>query len=128
MFVSFLYSIFLTLRMKQMFNPFRTQYSISELLNEVIRPLRRSEKNGGWNVLVVDRLAMRMLSACCKMHDIMDEGITIVEDINKRREPLPSLDAIYLVAPTNDSVDKLIADFSHGQNQYKYAHVFFTEG
>ncbi|MCP9263248.1 Syntaxin-binding protein 1 [Dirofilaria immitis] len=104
------------------------RYKLDELLNEVIRPLRRSDKSGGWNVLVVDRLAMRMLSACCKMHNIMDEGITIVEDINKRREPLTSLDAIYLIAPTRDSIDKLIADFTYSRNQYRCAHVFFTEG
>ncbi|KAM3728162.1 Acetylcholine regulator [Dirofilaria immitis] len=103
------------------------RYKLDELLNEVIRPLRRSDKSGGWNVLVVDRLAMRMLSACCKMHNIMDEGITIVEDINKRREPLTSLDAIYLIAPTRDSIDKLIADFTYSRNQYRCAHVFFTE-
>ncbi|VDK31347.1 unnamed protein product [Anisakis simplex] len=40
---------------------------------------------------------------------------------------LQSLDAIYLVAPTKDSIEKLIADFAHGRNQYKCAHVFFTE-
>ncbi|CAI4232655.1 unnamed protein product [Auanema sp. JU1783] len=97
-----------------------------KLLNDVIRPLKKAEGQGGWNVLIVDRLAMRMMSACCKMHDIMEEGVTIVEDLQKRREPLPSLDAIYILAPTKSSIDALIQDYTV-RNQYRHAHVFFTE-
>lgn len=58
----------------------------------------------------------------------------------KNREPLPTLDAIYLLAPTQESVssdwglhnlrllevNRLIGDFTV-RNQYKCAHVFFTE-
>jgi syntaxin-binding protein 1 len=95
-----------------------------KIMNEVLK----SKQNGtDWRVLVVDRLSMRMVFACCKMQEIASEGITIVEDINKNREPR-HLEAVYLLTPTNDSIKPLIADFGcPGRTQYKAAHVYFAE-
>jgi len=104
----------------------------NKIMNDVIRAtVKNHNKQPGkleWRVLVVDQLSMRMVSACTKMHELSAEGITIVETVEKKREPMPAMEAIYLITPTERSVKCLMMDFqSQNRTQYRGAHVYFTE-
>jgi len=72
-----------------------------------------------WKVLVVDHTAMRIIGSCCKMHEITEEGVTHVENLDLARQPMPSMEAIYFIAPTVASVQKVAKDFKKkGSPQY----------
>uniref|UniRef100_A0A8C9U093 Syntaxin binding protein 3 n=1 Tax=Scleropages formosus TaxID=113540 RepID=A0A8C9U093_SCLFO len=77
-------------------------------------------------ILILDHFTTKLLSSCCKMPDLMSEGITIVEDLFKKREPVLEMKAIYFMSPTEKCVDALIGDFK-GKPKYKAAYVYFTD-
>ena len=99
----------------------------ARILNDIIKVCRQDNE---YKVLVMDSLATKIISSCCKMVDIMSENIMIVEDLHKKRQPLPRKEAIYFLTPTDKSIRDLLKDFegnSPEKVQYKKCHLFFTD-
>ncbi|ONM18555.1 SNARE-interacting protein KEULE [Zea mays] len=101
------------------------QITRDRLLVEMLRSTRKSSKSS-WKVLIMDKLTVKIMSFSCKMADITEEGVSLVEDLYKRRQPLPSMDAIYFMQPTKENVDIFMSDMSGKNSLYKKAYVFFS--
>ncbi|KAG8058842.1 hypothetical protein GUJ93_ZPchr0002g24905 [Zizania palustris] len=78
------------------------QITRDRLLFEMLRSTSKHSKST-WKVLIMDKLTVKIMSYSCKMADITEEGISLVEDLYKRRQPLPSLAAIYFIQPTKEN-------------------------
>lgn len=52
-------------------------------------------------------------------------SIAVVENLEKKREPLLSVSGVYFITPTDRSVQLLLNDWKM-KPQYRTAHVFFT--
>eukprot|EP00475_Leptophrys_vorax_P027310 TRINITY_DN3892_c0_g1_i1.p1 TRINITY_DN3892_c0_g1~~TRINITY_DN3892_c0_g1_i1.p1 ORF type:complete len:678 (+),score=65.01 TRINITY_DN3892_c0_g1_i1:64-2097(+) len=103
--------------------PFR-QIIRDRMLVEMLRGIKSS--GGEWKVLITDAFTLRVISASCKMPQVTEEGISLIEDINKRRQPLPAMEAVYFIQPTTESIGKFVKDMGAEKPLYKRAHVFFS--
>ncbi|XP_010276590.1 PREDICTED: SNARE-interacting protein KEULE [Nelumbo nucifera] len=102
------------------------QISRDRLLHEMLRSAKTGDSKSTWKVLIMDKVTVKIMSYACKMADITEEGISLVEDIYRRRQPLPSMDAIYFIQPTKENVVMFLSDMSGPSPLYKKAFVFFS--
>ncbi|XP_057773551.1 SNARE-interacting protein KEULE-like [Salvia miltiorrhiza] len=102
------------------------QISRDRLLYEMLRSAKTGDSKSSWKVLIMDKLTVKIMSYSCKMADITEEGVSLVEDIHKRRQPLPSMDAIYFIQPTKENIVIFLSDMSGKSPLYRKAFVFFS--
>lgn len=92
----------------------------------MLHTVRTTKQSTVWKVLVMDEITVKVMSSSCKMTEITEEGISLVENIGKSRQPLPALDAVYFIQPSQNNVESLIGDMSGKAPRYKRAFVFFS--
>ncbi|KAF8379309.1 hypothetical protein HHK36_028742 [Tetracentron sinense] len=78
------------------------QITRDRLLQEMLRSSKTGDSKSTWKVLIMDKVTVKIMSYSCKMADITEEGVSLVEDIYRRRQPLPSMDAIYFIQPSKE--------------------------
>eukprot|EP00162_Nutomonas_longa_P013564 comp21617_c0_seq1/m.47672 comp21617_c0_seq1/g.47672 ORF comp21617_c0_seq1/g.47672 comp21617_c0_seq1/m.47672 type:complete len:610 (-) comp21617_c0_seq1:122-1951(-) len=96
----------------------------NRLMDEMIKAVQPAS---GWKVLIVDKVTVRIISSCARMYDIMENGVTLVEGVEKARQGLPNVEAIYFLSPCNESISQLIADYKDPKKpKYGDVHLFFS--
>ncbi|KAJ3519527.1 hypothetical protein NM688_g9289 [Phlebia brevispora] len=101
---------------------------INSVRTKFLEAIRSVNPPGRWKILVVDEHSQKLLGSVLKQFDILEENVTLIESISNYREPQPTMEAMYLIMPTSQNVDRVIRDFSNGQQQYAAAHLFFIDG
>jgi len=74
----------------------------------------------------MDKVTTKVMSYSCKMADITEEGISVVEDLNRRRQPFPAMEAVYFIQPSKENVITFMSDMAGKSPLYKKAYVFFS--
>ncbi|KAK8522022.1 hypothetical protein V6N12_066592 [Hibiscus sabdariffa] len=102
------------------------EYKVFRLLYEMLGAPTADGGKSSWKVLIMDKVTVKVMSHSCKMADITDQGVSLVEDLFRRRQPLPTMDAIYFIQPTRENLVMFLSDMSGREPLYRKAFIFFS--
>ncbi|KAJ2904240.1 syntaxin binding protein 1, partial [Coemansia aciculifera] len=116
---------------------------------EFLNALTSVRPNNRFKVVVVDRRSLYILNQELKSSEVYEHDVVRIEKIENGRRDDPSVEALYFLTPSKQSVARLIGDFAPGvsmqhpagggrggfgaspaaanrQTKYRAAHVYFT--
>ena len=96
-----------------------------------LNAIRSVQPPSKWKILVVDSYTKTLLNSVLKMYDILQQNVSIVENIESQRAPQSTFEAAYLLCPTSQNVERIIRDLAPEQGrapQYAAGHIFFVDG
>ncbi|KAG0484297.1 hypothetical protein HPP92_008212 [Vanilla planifolia] len=77
-----------------------------------------------YKILIHDRFCLDILSTLIHVKDLRKHGITLYYVIDKQRQIVPDVPAIYFVQPTQENIARIVADASRGL--YDSFHLNFS--
>lgn len=112
-------------------------------LEEVIGTTDKLREDGHMrdSLLILDKKTSQVLDRFVSLIDLIDYGVVSIENIDRKRKPFKQFHAIYFVEPSEDSIQKIIQDFSDdtpeerdsngkvvipGGARYDFAHFIFS--
>ncbi|KAJ1963237.1 syntaxin binding protein 1 [Dipsacomyces acuminosporus] len=119
---------------------------------EFLKVLAGVRPSNRFKIVVVDKRSLRVLNDVLKLSEVLENDVIRIESIENGRKEDPSTEALYILTPSKQSVDRLIGDFAASQTPasspssrgfglssslsspattakqptYRAAHVFFT--
>ena len=79
-------------------------------------------------MLVLDVRTTRVISAALSMFDIMEKRITLVEPLEKNRQPFKEMEALYIISSTAEAISRILLDFKNEADaKYAFVHIYFLE-
>ncbi|KAM5564242.1 SNARE-interacting protein KEULE-like [Rosa sericea] len=101
------------------------QITRDRLLHEMLGSCKRGDSTQ-WKVLIMDELTTTIMSYTCTVSDTTEEGVSLLERIEKKRQPMPHMDAIYFIRPSKKNVNLFLSDMSGRASLYRKAFIFFS--
>ena len=87
-------------------------YAKYRLLDDMVTKVKRHVVGSkDYLILVMDASALKVFSSCCKMFDMYNAGLYHIERLEVVRKKYPNTNAIYLISPTEASIQHLLKDF-----------------
>ena len=99
-----------------------------DMLHERVLPKCRESPN--YIIMVIDEKSKKMISGFCSLFELMEAGnVYQLEKLELKRKRYPMSDAIYMVHPTKENINRIIEDFKDSKDfdydQYGSVHLCF---